>query len=130
VPTHEDGSCLFWEFATDHYDIGFGLYFEWTIDTSNQVSVNVNESSDDEDEENSEWADVKICSHFCHLLKSNFDSFLQFAAFLLVYNLRVRCSHSIAMAVFIIDTYVKKSAYLMFPAVYRSVEQSEFVGNW
>ncbi|XP_052001565.1 Golgi resident protein GCP60-like [Xyrauchen texanus] len=29
VPTHEDGSQLFWEFATDHYDIGFGLYFEW-----------------------------------------------------------------------------------------------------
>ncbi|XP_051502656.1 Golgi resident protein GCP60-like [Myxocyprinus asiaticus] len=29
VPTHEDGSHLFWEFATDHYDIGFGLYFEW-----------------------------------------------------------------------------------------------------
>lgn len=29
VPTHEDGSHLFWEFATDHYDIGFGMYFEW-----------------------------------------------------------------------------------------------------
>ncbi|XP_065144500.2 Golgi resident protein GCP60 [Paramisgurnus dabryanus] len=29
VPTHEEGSHLFWEFATDHYDIGFGLYFEW-----------------------------------------------------------------------------------------------------
>ncbi|KAL7873573.1 hypothetical protein AOLI_G00126440 [Acnodon oligacanthus] len=29
VPTHEDGTYLFWEFATDHYDIGFGLYFEW-----------------------------------------------------------------------------------------------------
>ncbi|XP_042598511.1 Golgi resident protein GCP60-like [Cyprinus carpio] len=29
VPTHQDGSHLFWEFATDHYDIGFGLYFEW-----------------------------------------------------------------------------------------------------
>ncbi len=29
VPTHQNGSHLFWEFATDHYDIGFGLYFEW-----------------------------------------------------------------------------------------------------
>uniref|UniRef100_A0A3B1JT11 GOLD domain-containing protein n=1 Tax=Astyanax mexicanus TaxID=7994 RepID=A0A3B1JT11_ASTMX len=29
VPTHEDGAYLFWEFATDHYDIGFGLHFEW-----------------------------------------------------------------------------------------------------
>ena len=37
VPTHEDGTCLFWEFATDHYDIGFGVYFEWTIADSNQV---------------------------------------------------------------------------------------------
>ena len=51
MPTHEDGSCLFWEFATDYYDIGFGLYFEWTADTSNQVSVQVGESSDEEDEE-------------------------------------------------------------------------------
>jgi hypothetical protein len=51
VPTHEDGSCLFWEFATDSYDIGFGVYFEWTFDASNQVSVHVNESSDDEEDE-------------------------------------------------------------------------------
>jgi len=51
VPTHEDGSCLFWEFATDYYDIGFSLFFEWTVDTTNQVSVQVGESSDDEDDE-------------------------------------------------------------------------------
>ncbi|PIO69601.1 Emp24/gp25L/p24 family protein [Teladorsagia circumcincta] len=49
VPTHEDGTCLFWEFATDYYDIGFGVYFEWTIADSNQVSIHVSES-DDEDE--------------------------------------------------------------------------------
>uniref|UniRef100_A0A3Q2Y846 Acyl-Coenzyme A binding domain containing 3 n=1 Tax=Hippocampus comes TaxID=109280 RepID=A0A3Q2Y846_HIPCM len=30
VPTHEEGSYLFWEFATDYYDIGFGVFFEWT----------------------------------------------------------------------------------------------------
>ncbi|KAG5882535.1 hypothetical protein JTB14_038146 [Gonioctena quinquepunctata] len=29
VPTHPQGSRLFWEFATDHYDIGFGVYFEF-----------------------------------------------------------------------------------------------------
>lgn len=29
IPTHEDGSMFFWEFATDSYDIAFGLYFEW-----------------------------------------------------------------------------------------------------
>ena len=56
VPTHEDGSCLFWEFATDYYDIGFGVYFEWTIAPSNTVSVHVSESSDEEDlDEEGEW---------------------------------------------------------------------------
>lgn len=37
VPTHQDGNCLFWEFATDNYDIGFGVFFEWTVAESNQV---------------------------------------------------------------------------------------------
>jgi hypothetical protein len=50
VPTHEDGSCLFWEFATDSFDIGFGVYFEWTVEPSNQMSI-VTESSDDEEDE-------------------------------------------------------------------------------
>ncbi|KAH3846232.1 Golgi resident protein GCP60-like [Dreissena polymorpha] len=54
VPTHEDGSCLFWEFATDYYDIGFGVYFEWTIAPSNTVSVHVSESSDEEELEEEE----------------------------------------------------------------------------
>lgn len=49
VPTHEDGSCLFWEFATDYYDIGFGVFFEWTIAPSNTVSVHVSESSDEDE---------------------------------------------------------------------------------
>lgn len=40
---------MFWEFATDSYDIGFGVYFEWTIDPPTQVSVQVSESSDEED---------------------------------------------------------------------------------
>uniref|UniRef100_A0A0M3IDL0 GOLD domain-containing protein n=1 Tax=Ascaris lumbricoides TaxID=6252 RepID=A0A0M3IDL0_ASCLU len=41
VPTHEEGTCLFWEFATDYYDIGFGVLFEWTIAESNQVAFEV-----------------------------------------------------------------------------------------
>ena len=48
VPTHEEWTCLFWEFATDSYDIGFGVYFEWTIADSNVVSVHISESSDEE----------------------------------------------------------------------------------
>lgn len=67
MPTHEDGSCLFWEFATDYYDIGFGLYFEWTVDTSNQVSVHVGESSDEEDDETGQ-----LISAYCVSVKSNF----------------------------------------------------------
>lgn len=52
VPTHEEGSYLFWEFATDYYDIGFGVFFEWTDTASASVSVHVSESSDeDEDDE-------------------------------------------------------------------------------
>ncbi|KMR05271.1 protein tmed8 [Lasius niger] len=51
VPTHEDGTCLFWEFATDGYDIGFGVYFEWSKPETNQVSVHISESEDEDDEE-------------------------------------------------------------------------------
>jgi len=50
VPTHEEGVSLFWEFATDSYDIGFGLYFEWTVAENNNVTVHVSESDEDEDE--------------------------------------------------------------------------------
>lgn len=48
VPTHEGGNCIFWEFATDNYDIGFGVYFEWTKPVSNEVTVHVSESDDDD----------------------------------------------------------------------------------
>ncbi|CAF1001210.1 unnamed protein product [Brachionus calyciflorus] len=54
VPTHEDGRLIFWEFATDYYDLGFGLYFEWTISPSNNVTVHVSDSSDDEEGEDEE----------------------------------------------------------------------------
>eukprot|EP00794_Sanderia_malayensis_P020056 gene20056-22023_t len=50
VPTHEHGSCLFWEFATESYDVGFGVYFEWSISTDKTVLVSV-EDSDEEDTE-------------------------------------------------------------------------------
>ena len=51
VPTHEDGACLFWEFATDSYDIGFGLFFEWTKTPTQQVSVHISDSEDEYDED-------------------------------------------------------------------------------
>ncbi|KAK0411431.1 hypothetical protein QR680_005651 [Steinernema hermaphroditum] len=49
VPTHEEGNSLFWEFATDYYDIGFGVLFEWTVSDTNEVSITVSESSDEEE---------------------------------------------------------------------------------
>lgn len=49
VPTHEDGRLIFWEFSTDFYDLGFGLYFEWTLSPSNNVTVHVSDSSDEEE---------------------------------------------------------------------------------
>ncbi|CAG2118640.1 unnamed protein product, partial [Medioppia subpectinata] len=51
VPTHRDGTCIFWEFSTDSYDIGFGLLFEWTKNPGNQVSVHISESEDEDDDE-------------------------------------------------------------------------------
>ncbi|XP_066533198.1 Golgi resident protein GCP60 isoform X2 [Hoplias malabaricus] len=54
VPTHEEGSYLFWEFATDYYDIGFGVFFEWTDSTNASVSVHVSESSDEDEDEEAE----------------------------------------------------------------------------
>lgn len=48
VPTAEGGNCVFWEFATDGHDIGFGVYFEWVKPSTRQVSVHVSESEDDD----------------------------------------------------------------------------------
>ncbi|MGH0171078.1 UNVERIFIED_CONTAM: hypothetical protein FKN15_060321 [Acipenser sinensis] len=51
VPTVPEGKRLCWEFATDNYDIGFGIYFDWMPVTSRVITVQVSESSDDEDDE-------------------------------------------------------------------------------
>lgn len=51
VPTVPEARKVCWEFATDGYDIGFGIYFDWTPVTSRSITVHISESSDDEDEE-------------------------------------------------------------------------------
>uniref|UniRef100_A0A3Q2QTK9 Transmembrane p24 trafficking protein 8 n=1 Tax=Fundulus heteroclitus TaxID=8078 RepID=A0A3Q2QTK9_FUNHE len=51
VPTVPEAKKVCWEFATDGYDIGFGVYFDWTPVTSRSITVHISESSDDEDEE-------------------------------------------------------------------------------
>ena len=78
VPTHEEGRLIFWEFASDYYDIGFGLYFEWTISPSNNVTVHVSDSSEDEEGEEGKRhlikrkkkSYLKFMSQFYRLLKS------------------------------------------------------------
>ncbi|MEQ2201229.1 hypothetical protein XENOCAPTIV_009445 [Xenoophorus captivus] len=51
VPTVPEAKRVCWEFATDGYDIGFGIYFDCTPVTSRSITVHISESSDDEDEE-------------------------------------------------------------------------------
>ena len=50
VPTVPEGSSIFWEFSTDYYDIGFGVYFEWNLTPGDMVTVHISESSDEEEE--------------------------------------------------------------------------------
>jgi len=56
VPTHEQGSYVFWEFASDSYDIGFGVYFEWNsnVEDNNVIEVTHGESDDEFDESDEE----------------------------------------------------------------------------
>lgn len=64
VPTHDGGNCLFWEFATDSYDVGFGVYFEWGKSPTTEVTVHISESDDDEDgldDDGNVYAALKIC---------------------------------------------------------------------
>ncbi|XP_073725625.1 protein TMED8-like [Misgurnus anguillicaudatus] len=51
VPTIPEAKRVCWEFATDGYDIGFGVYFDWSPVTSRAITVHISESSDDEDED-------------------------------------------------------------------------------
>lgn len=51
VPTREGGNCLFWEFASDSYDIGFGVYFEWGKPLTTEVSVHMSDSDEDDDDD-------------------------------------------------------------------------------
>ena len=44
------GSCLFWEFASEGFDIGFGVFFEWSADSNTSVRVSLDNSEDEFDE--------------------------------------------------------------------------------
>ncbi|XP_045451838.1 Golgi resident protein GCP60 [Melitaea cinxia] len=49
VPTHPLAHCLYWEFATDNYDIGFGIFFEWSKSITTDITIHVAESEEEED---------------------------------------------------------------------------------
>ncbi|KAM6171049.1 protein TMED8 isoform 3-T3 [Erethizon dorsatum] len=59
VPTHPEGKRVCWEFATDDYDIGFGVYFDWTPVTSTDITVQVSDSSEDEEEEEDDEEEIE-----------------------------------------------------------------------
>ncbi|XP_014093050.1 Golgi resident protein GCP60 [Bactrocera oleae] len=44
VPTMANGKSIFWEFASDNYDVGFGLFFEWSKPTTTEVVVHETDS--------------------------------------------------------------------------------------
>ncbi|KAI0990515.1 hypothetical protein GJ496_003389 [Pomphorhynchus laevis] len=48
VPIHPNGKSVYWEFATDNHDLGFGLSFEWIIPINNAISIDLNDYSDEE----------------------------------------------------------------------------------
>ena len=60
VPTHKDGSALFWEFATDSYDIAFGLFFEWTPTDESEVSVHISDSEDEDINDEEEGKKITV----------------------------------------------------------------------
>ncbi|KAA0188053.1 Protein involved in maintenance of golgi structure and er-golgi transport, partial [Fasciolopsis buskii] len=54
VPAYPSGTSIVWEFATDDYDIGFGLFFEWS--TSSESTTAASYSTSQEREQESEQA--------------------------------------------------------------------------
>ncbi|XP_003739341.1 Golgi resident protein GCP60 [Galendromus occidentalis] len=55
IPTSDDGRFIYWEFATDDYDLAFGVNFEWNKCPDIEVTLDVNDT--DTEEEDDFWAD-------------------------------------------------------------------------
>lgn len=45
IPTADDGRFIYWEFATDDYDLAFGVSFEWNKCPDAEVTLDVNDSA-------------------------------------------------------------------------------------
>ena len=56
VPTQDEGKAVYWEFATDGYDLAFGVLFEWVKTDETEVSIHISDSEDEElDDEYGKW---------------------------------------------------------------------------
>lgn len=51
VPTYPTGSYIYWEFATDGYDIGFGVDFVHEDELEEPLAMQIFEDSDDDDDD-------------------------------------------------------------------------------
>lgn len=51
VPTYPDGRFIHWEFATEDYDIAFGLDFVFDTCQTSPLALSIYEESDDDDDE-------------------------------------------------------------------------------
>ncbi|OQR79314.1 Golgi resident protein GCP60-like [Tropilaelaps mercedesae] len=51
IPTADDGRFIYWEFATDDYDLAFGVYFEWNKCPEAEVTLDVNDSESENDDD-------------------------------------------------------------------------------
>lgn len=51
IPTADDGRYIYWEFATDDYDLAFGVCFEWNKCPDPEVTLDVNDSESEDDDD-------------------------------------------------------------------------------
>ena len=53
---------MFWEFATEAYDIGFGVFFEWAKRKDQQTNVSVKTNESDNSDNNDDNSSTKTSS--------------------------------------------------------------------
>lgn len=64
VPTYPDGRFIYWEFATDDYDIGFGVDFIYDFNLKEPLSISTYERFDeDEDEDECDETETETENH-------------------------------------------------------------------
>jgi len=108
VPTYPDGRYIHWEFATEDYDIGFGLDFVFEEHLVKPLALRIFEETDEEDDESDISAprelnyDPESAAHF----DGNLNEFCQLEALQIKRNEK---SRRIANTVSIVPTYRRDS---------------------